>query len=242
MTKWSLWRGAAVALLLGAAVDARAMSLEKVNLVRLLRHADAIVVGNVQRVSDGVGRNGLPYTEITVAIEESLRGDLAGAYTFRQFGLLNPRRAADGARTLLPAPDAMPRYAAGERALLFLAPAARITGLRSTYGLGAGKFTFGPGRVENGMANAGLLAGVSVEASLKTGNDTRLLGTEVGAVNPEDFMSFVRRAVGERWVETCRMWDAPEGRGCGQSRPAAGETGRRPATAAGARLSKSEGR
>jgi hypothetical protein len=242
MTKWSLWRGAAVALLLGAAVDARAASLEKVNLVRLLRNADAIVAGDVQRVSDGIGRNGLPYTEITVAIEESLRGDLAGAYTFRQFGLLSPRRSADGTRTLLPAPDALPRYAVGERVLLFMAPAARITGLRTTYGLGAGKFTFGPGRVENGLSNAGLLAGVRAEASLKTANDIRLLETEVGAVNPEDFMSLVRRAVGERWVETCRMWDATEGRGCGQSRPAAGETGRRPATAGGARLSKSEGR
>ena len=241
MTKWSLGRGAAVALLLGAAVDARAMTLEKVNLVRLLRHADAIVVGNVQRVSDGVGGNGLPYTEITVAIEESLRGDLAGTYTFRQFGLLKPRRSTDGGRTLLAAPEAMPRYAEGERVLLFLAPAARVTGLRSTYGLGAGKFTFGPGRVENGMSNVGLLAGVSVEGSLKSATDVRLLETEVGAVNPDAFMSFVRRAVGERWVETCRMWDASEGRGCGH-RPASDEAGRRRANAGAGRLSQGAGR
>jgi hypothetical protein len=215
LTKWSLWPGAAVALLLGAPVDARATTLEKVNLVRLLRHADAIVVGNVQRVSDGVGQNGLPYTEITLAIEESLRGDLAGTYTFRQFGLLGPRRSMDGARTLLPAPEAFPRYAQGERVLLFLGPTARMTGLRSTYGLGAGKFTFGPGRVENGLSNTGLFAGVSADASLTADNDARLLQTEVGAVNPETFMSFLRRAVDQRWVETCRLWDTTEGRGCG---------------------------
>jgi hypothetical protein len=226
MTKRSLWRGAGIVLLLGAAMDARAMTPEKINLVGLLRGADAIVVGTVQRVNDGVGRNGLPYTAVTVAVEESLRGDLAGTYTFRQFGLLKARPSADKTRTLLASSDAFPRYAEGERVLLFLAPAARITGLRTTYGLGAGKFTFGPGRVQNELANAGLLAGVSVEPSLTTASDVQMFGTEVGAANPESFMSLLRRAVNQRWVETCRIWTTAEGRGCaGARRPS--KTGQR---------------
>src|SRR5262245_27336257 len=100
MTKWRLWPGAlAAALLLIAAADVRAMSLENTNLVDLLRGAESIVVGTVQSVTDGIGENGLPYTEITVSIDETMRGSLAGTYTFRQLGLLKPRLTADGTMT-----------------------------------------------------------------------------------------------------------------------------------------------
>jgi len=197
---------------------ARAMSLSDANLVDLMRESTSIVAGNVMTVTDGVDAStGVPYTEITLVIRETLRGTEQGTYTFRQFGLAEARTSQDGLRRLA-APDGFPRYAEGEDVLLFLAKPAAITGLRSTYALDAGKFTFGPGRVENELANEGLFHNVSVHTSLATDNDVRMLETEIGAVNPDAFMSLVRRAVDQQWVETCLMWDTVEGKTCGNNR------------------------
>ena len=215
MARRHLWLGVLVlALSLAAAGDARALTLEQVNLVDLLRDSTSILKGSVSTLSDGVDGNGIPYTEITIQVHETLRGVEAGTYTFRQFGLMSPRLSDDGTMKRLAAPGAFPRYEAGEEVLLFLYRPAALTGLRSTYGLASGKFTFGPGRVENELANQGLFQDVSVESNLKSANDVRMLETQIGAVNPDTFMSFVRRAVGDRWVETCKLWDAVEGKRC----------------------------
>lgn len=216
MTKRHLWLGAlVVALTLLAGGDASAMSLEQVNLVDLLRDSTSIVAGSVTTVTDGIDANGLPYTEITLHIRETLRGGETGTYTFRQFGLKSPRLSADGTRKMLAAPEAFPRYAEGEEVLLFLYRPAALTGMRTTYGLAAGKFTFGPGRIENDLANEGLFRNISAETLLTTANDIRMLETPIGAVNPDTFTSFVRRAVADRWVENCRVWDTLEGKTCG---------------------------
>jgi hypothetical protein len=65
----------AVAGLALAAGDARAMMLRDTNLVDLIRQSDTIVIGHVSTVTDGIDERGLPYTEVTVAISERLRGD-----------------------------------------------------------------------------------------------------------------------------------------------------------------------
>jgi hypothetical protein len=215
MTRRHLWLGALiVALALVTGGDASAMSLEQVNLVDLLRDSTSIVSGSVSTVTDGIDANGVPYTEITLHIRETIRGTETGTYTFRQFGLMAPRLSEDGTRKMLAAPEAFPRYSEGEDVLLFLYQPAALTGMRTTYGLAAGKFSFGPGRIENELANEGLFQNVSAETLLKTANDIRMLETEIGAVNPDTFTSFVRRAVAGRWVENCRMWDTLEGKTC----------------------------
>ena len=99
MTNRRRWHGAlvAVTLLLLVGSSAQALTLENPSLVGLLRQAGVIVVGTIQSKADGIDEGGLPYTEITLNVEESIRGDATGSYTFRQFGLLNPRTVADGA-------------------------------------------------------------------------------------------------------------------------------------------------
>ncbi len=82
---------------------AEAAKLKQQNLTRLIADAEQIVAGKVTHVADGVSERGLPYTEITIAVADSARGELRGGkkYTFRQFGLLTcnectgPPRAAD---------------------------------------------------------------------------------------------------------------------------------------------------
>jgi hypothetical protein len=72
-------------------------------------------------------------------------------------------------------------------------------------GVTQGKFTLAAGRAENGMGNAGLFRDVRVDRELATELDKRLLTTTSGPVNPDAFLSFVRRAVQEHWVESDRM-------------------------------------
>ena len=191
-----------IAGLVLAESSAMALSLVEQNVVELLRESDAIVVGTVSTVTDGINDKGIPYTEITLSISESIRGTLKDTYTFRQFGLMKPRPTADGAMIRMPAPDGFPRFAKGEHVLLFLYPQAERTGLRTTAGLTQGKFTFGPGFVANGTGNAGLFRNVSLDQALLADSDRRLLATQSGSLSPDDFLGFVRRAVHGRWVET----------------------------------------
>ena len=194
-----------------AGTRAMALSLVEQNVVDLLRESDAIAVGTVERISDGIDDQGIPYTEVTLKVSESIRGTLPGDYTFRQFGLMKPRLSPDGHRLIMPAPEGFPRYASGERVLLFLFPQAAKTGLRTTSGLIQGKFTLGPGFAANGRGNVGLFRNVHLDRGLVNEKDKRLLATESGAMNPDAFLSFVRRAVEQRWVETGRL--ASRGKG-----------------------------
>jgi hypothetical protein len=72
-------------------------------------------------------------------------------------------------------------------------------------GVTQGKFSIAAGRAENEMGNTGLFRNVNLDRGLVTEGDKRLLTTAGGPVNPEAFLSFVRRAVQGRWIETGRM-------------------------------------
>lgn len=236
MTRQRLFAGVlVVAALCLMGADARALVLGKTNLVSLLRESEAIAVANVQNVTDGIDDNGLPYTEITVEIEESLRGEFDGAtYTFRQIGLLSGRPAEGGTRMMLPAPAGMPKYAIGDRTLLFLNPRASMTGFQTPVGLGTGKFTLGAGQAVNDYNNDGVFSGVGIADGLATANDERILATKMGAVNPDDLLSLVRRAVENNWIGNCQMWDTDQSRttcsGPGERRPVRDPMPSRPLT------------
>ena len=195
------------AVLIAAIFGARAMTLSSgdTNIVEILQQSSDIVVGKVAAVTDGIDERGIPYTEVTLQVSESIRGNRSGEYKFRQFGLLTPRLTADGRRKMMPAPPGFPKYTPGEDLVLFLRPAASWTGFRMPAGVTNGKFTIAAGRVENGMGNAGLFRDVRLDQDLVTERDKRLLTTVSGPLNPDAFLSFVRRAVQERWIENRRM-------------------------------------
>jgi hypothetical protein len=198
-----------------AAGDAHALSLVPVNLVDLIRHAPTIIMGNVTAVTDGISDIGMPYTEVTVAIDETLKGTETGTYTFRQYGLITARLTADGTMKIPAAPEGIPVYKAGENVLLFLGKPASITGLRAPVGLGNGKFTFGAGSVENEYGNRGVFRNLSLDPAVTSNNDARILSTSMGAVNDTDLKSLVRRAVTLNYVGTCQLWKTDEGKTCG---------------------------
>lgn len=198
-----------------AAGSARAVSLPAdLNLVDLMDLSDSIVVGTVTSVTDGIdGTYGLPYTEVTLFVEETLKGTQSpGApYTFRQLGLLTPRLSADGTKIMPEAPPGIPRYDAGDRVMLFLGPPASVTGLQSTVALGMGKFVLNVGNAVNDLGNAAVFQNISLASGLATANDNRILATTSGAVNQADFLSLIRRAVEGNWISTCRIWKTDEG-------------------------------
>jgi hypothetical protein len=219
MTGRAWLAAAAVAGCALAGGNARALTLPKMNLVDLIRESESIVVGTVTSVTDGIDDIGLPYTEVTVTLEETLRGSPSTTLTFRQIGLQTARLTADGTKLMLPAPEGIPRYAAGEHLLLFLGEPASMTGLRSTVGLGYGKFFVGGGQAINDLGNEGVFRNISLATGLATANDSRILTTSIGAVNPNDLLTLVRRAVQNDWVTTCQMWKTDEGPSCGPGQP-----------------------
>ena len=58
------------------------------NIVELVGKSELILRGTVKSVSDGIDARGLPYTEVTLHVDEAIRGPVGSEYTFRQFGLL----------------------------------------------------------------------------------------------------------------------------------------------------------
>ena len=197
--------GLAVLAVLFAAGSARAMTLSgNPNIVELIEQSKDIVVGKVANVTDGLDERGIPYTEVTLEVTESIRGTIDTTYTFRQFGLIKPRPTADGKRTMMPAPPGFPRYKTGEELVLMLRPEASWTGFRMPAGITRGKFEVTPGRVANDANNAGLFNDVHLEKGLADERESRMI-TAGGPANPDTFLSFLRRAVKDRWVERGRL-------------------------------------
>lgn len=179
-------------------------SMKQRNLVDLISLSEMIVVGDVISVTDGI-ENNIPYTEITVAIKETIRGDISGTYSFRQFGLIQPRVMDDGRTNLMVSPDGWPTYQDGQEVVLFLYKSARITGFRTTVGLFQGKFDIVDGQIHNRINNNGLFANMAFDKGLLNRAEEKILLTEQGAIDAELFISVVRKAVQQRWVEERSM-------------------------------------
>jgi hypothetical protein len=196
--------GTALALL--PAVAVQAAKLKQQNLTQLIADAQMIVAGKVVRVTDGVTPQGLPYTEITLSVQDSARGQLRGgaSYKFRQFGLVAPRKMPNGKMLLAVTPEGFPRWQEGERVIAFLHKPASKTGLQTTSGLAQGKLTLLDGRVFNEFNNRGLFDGVKVNDALLSTNERAMLASQ-GPVDAATFVGLVGRAVSENWITTGEM-------------------------------------
>ena len=185
-----------------------ATSVRPMNVVDLLANSATIVAGTVDKVSDGFSASGVPYTEVTVKVTDPIRGAQGQYHTFRQFGLSAPRKTSDGRVYLGGRPEGWPNWNVGERAVVFLYPKGRTTGLQTTVGLGYGKLSMANGIALNGFDNDGLFRGVKVESGLLTSAERELMKTRNGPVDAEAFQSLLRRAVAGKWVEKGRMTNA----------------------------------
>lgn len=180
---------------------AGATSVAHQDLVDLIHLSEVILAGRVTSVTDGF-QGGVPYTEVTVAVDETFRGRVGPTYTFRQFGLDKPRSLGNGRRYLGISPDGWPRFAAGEKVFLFLYKPGATTGFRTTVGLLQGKFHEHNGRLVNGVDNENLFRNLTVSENLLTPAEAKMLKSRRGPVSADAFVSFVRKAVRNRWIET----------------------------------------
>ena len=186
-----------------AAVQADTLARRQ-NLADLIRQAETIIHGDVVSVTDGF-ENNIPYTEVKIRVKETLRGTSGDVCTFRQFGLLKPRHMPNGLVNYTVTPVDWATYKPHEEVVLFLHKPASRTGLRTTVGLGQGKFTIQAGRITSQQGNVGLFQDVSVDTTVLNKADSEMLATKQGPVNSVAFLSLVRRAVTDQWVETRKM-------------------------------------
>ena len=193
---------AAIAMigLMAVVAPAHATSVMPLTVVDLIGHADTIVAGQVVSVVDGFDSRGLPYTEVTIKVSDTIRGKKAETYTFRQFGLDKPRKLADG-RTYLGRPIAWPTWRKDETAIVFMYGKARTTGFQTTVGLGQGKMSLANGVAVNGYDNASLFRGVKANRGLLTAEEQKMFATKKGPVNADTFRKFLHRAVDGNWVK-----------------------------------------
>ena len=198
--------GPALLILLFAATIANATTTRReVNVVDLVANSELILRGTVTNLTDGIDARGIPYTEVTLHVADAIRGQVSGDYTFRQFGLLRPHDIGNGMTNLVITPAGWATYTKGEEAILFLNKKAAWTGLQTTVGLGQGKFNVSMAGAVNQSNNAGLFKNVSVDPTLLGTREQRALQTQQGAVNVNAFISLVKQAVNENWVQTGRM-------------------------------------
>ena len=184
---------------LGMVSVAHAKNVKKQNIVELVSHTDSILVGTVSNKTDGFHK-GLPYTEITLDVGQSFKGVHGSSYTFRQFGLIEPRSMGDGRVNLMVTPAGWPTYVKGEQVMLFLHKPASETGFQTTAGLTQGKFTIKGSQIANGNGNDALFAGVKINAKM-TATQQDLVKQPGGAYAAEAFLSLVKTAVEENWIE-----------------------------------------
>lgn len=168
------------------------------NLGDLIEHSKHILVATVESVTDGID-DGVPYTEVTLAVSDVLHGNAKRIHTFRQFGLIQPREMSNGYVNANVTPDGWARYAVGEEVMLFLYREASLTGLSTTVGLFQGKFTIVNGQINNAVNNQGLFRNISVPMSQLTEAEGKFLLKTKGSIPAQGFIDFVRKAVDNRW-------------------------------------------
>jgi len=193
-------------LFLALVTPAQAAQLIQQNLTQLISRSETIISGKVTKVADGFTSNGIPFTEVTIALSGAAKGidSTHTTYTFRQFGLLAPRTLDDGTRYLGLSPEGFARWEEGEVVIAFLHGPAAKTGLQSTAGLAQGKFALRAGKYVNQFENRGLFDGVQVDVPDLTDAQHNIL-THGGPADAAAFMELIRRAVSEKWIEQGEM-------------------------------------
>ena len=210
MTNRSAFRhmllGVVSAALVMAAGLAGAAKLNSQNLTQLIAESESIIAGTVKEVFDGIDPDGIPFTQVTIAVNSVAKGNVAEQqdYTFRQFGLLKPRTMENGHKLLAIAPDGFATWREGETVVAFMYKPASRTGLQTTAGMAQGKLNLVNGKLVNEFNNEGLFQDVEVDSGLLTNEEQNMLTTP-GAVDAHAFMELVSRAVSEGWVENGEM-------------------------------------
>jgi len=156
------WLGAALAGCLLLTLPVQAGQIRTVNLEELTVRADRIFAGRCLETEIVAHPQLGAVTRVTFEVERAVKGDLGATLTIEVMAG-GAGRAASGFTAL-----DVPRFAPGERVVLFLYPDSSM-GLTSPVALGQGKFSVlrdkeGRELAVNALGNRDLLRGLSTEA------------------------------------------------------------------------------
>jgi uncharacterized cupredoxin-like copper-binding protein len=185
-----------------SAAPSQASQLVPQNLKQMIHAADAIVTGEIVKVTDGVD-NGLPFTEVTMKVNGSIKRDMAlnSNFTFRQYGLMKTRKTADGRYLLATKIEGMPSWTVGEKVTTFMNRPVSRSGMRTPVGLAQGKFTYSGSQAANSFDNRGLFNGMTVDPRVLDARESAMLAKPAGPVEGDVLIKLVKRAVKEQWIE-----------------------------------------
>ena len=199
---------AAIAFLAGGMNVAQAKMVKKQNLLDLMKHTDSILIGTVKNKTDGFYK-GLPYTEITLEVGQTIKGGQGSRYTFRQFGLIKPKSMGDGRVNLMVTPAGWPTYSEGEQVMLFLSKPASETGFQTTAGLTQGKFTIRGNQIANDTGNDALFSGVKINhypnKRFETPPEPKL---RLGQRTSHSLTGMPRWSSGKKWMMCGQFWNS----------------------------------
>jgi hypothetical protein len=129
--RW-VWMVGALALLLASATPQEAMKVVAVGIEEMVARADRIFVGRcVEARSEVDAAHGVVATRYTFSVSRSVKGQVGGTVTFRQYGGQAGKR-----RTAV---AGVPVYRLGEEVVLFLKPDSEW-GLTSPVGMFQGRY------------------------------------------------------------------------------------------------------
>jgi len=171
-----------------------ATTVEKMNVAKLIEYSELILVGQVVSITDGFDGNNLPYTEITLHVNEAIKGAAGGSYAFRQFGLMAPRDLGNGRTYVGVSPDGWPKFQVDEQVIVFL-HAKTSLGFQSSAGLLQGKFVIEDSQVFNEINNVGLFDDIELRPQVLTEAEQKMIDAAQGKLPEETFRGFVRKAI-----------------------------------------------
>lgn len=181
--------------------EASALTVLQLNLEQLTALAEKIFVGKCLSVKSETDEAGRPVQYITFEVSEMLKGEPAETITFKQIGYsLSEETNLEGI-TVQGVFQEVPRYEAGEEAVIFLSGESRL-GFTAPVGLWQGKFLVksadsGEKKVVNGMENRGLFVGWNKSPKFKSmaisSREKALLKVNGGQLPYSDFISLVKK-------------------------------------------------
>ena len=185
-----------------SAAPSQASQLVPQNLKQMIRESDVIVTGEVSKITDGV-ENGIPFTEVTMKVNSSIKRDLAvnSNYSFRQYGLVKTRKMNDGRYLLATRIEGMATWTVGEKVTAFMNKPASRSGMRTPVGMAQGKFTYSGSQAANSFDNRGLFKGMTVDPGVLNAKESAMLAKPAGSVEGDVLTNLVKRAVKEQWIE-----------------------------------------
>lgn len=186
------------ALLVAASVSA--LTVLQLNVEQMTAQADLIVTGEVISVKEGFDPEGRPIQNVTIQVEEVIKGESPRRLTFKQLRPFRPEERAKMGGSLVE--ESLPRYERGEELVLFLSAPGSL-GLTAPIGIIQGKFTVttdGEGKktVKNNVNNAGLFLKMKQSSSLKAfSSDEKKLVSQATPENLgyDSFISLVKKLV-----------------------------------------------